>query len=196
MWNPREWNVWLFFMQSSWFWGNFAFRNFVLEISTVKVRSSRYFAPSCTQCKLGECRKRMQKNAISIFFVIESEVDVSIWVCCQGSYQKIVIRFQTYGLIWLQSPPLIQLLLRRTTFICIYGKCRQGCLCFGLCGPHQCSTDTGADTWQKQALYHMPGWLTLKKMCKCMHCRSTTFSLHLHLDSRTTYQSISSRCQS
>ena len=41
--------------------------------------------------------------------------------------------------------------------------CRQGCLCFGLCGPHQCSADTGADTWQKQALYHMPGWLTLTK---------------------------------
>ena len=35
--------------------------------------------------------------------------------------------------------------------------CRQGCLCFGLCGPHQCCADTGADTWQKQALYHMPG---------------------------------------
>ena len=31
-----------------------------------------------------------------------------------------------------------------------------GCLCFGLCGPHQCSADTGADTWQKQALYYMP----------------------------------------
>ena len=42
-------------------------------------------------------------------------------------------------------------------------NCRQGCLCFGLCGPHQCSADTGADTWQKQALYHMPGWLTLTK---------------------------------
>ena len=36
-----------------------------------------------------------------------------------------------------------------------------GSLCFGLCGPHQCSADTGAYTWQKQALSHMPGWLTL-----------------------------------
>ena len=25
-------------------------------------------------------------------------------------------------------------------------RCRQGCLCFGLCGPHRCSADTGADT--------------------------------------------------
>ena len=33
--------------------------------------------------------------------------------------------------------------------------------CFGLRGPRQCSADTGADTWKKQALYHMPGWLTL-----------------------------------
>ena len=27
--------------------------------------------------------------------------------------------------------------------------------------PHQCSADTGADTWKKRALYHMSGWLTL-----------------------------------
>ena len=39
--------------------------------------------------------------------------------------------------------------------------CRQGCLCFGICGPHQCSADSGKDTCTKQALYHMPGWLTL-----------------------------------
>ena len=24
-------------------------------------------------------------------------------------------------------------------------------------GPHQCSADTVENTWQKQALYHMPG---------------------------------------
>ena len=43
-------------------------------------------------------------------------------------------------------------------------NCRQGCLFFGLCGPHQCSADTGAGTWQKQAFHHMPGWLTLAKL--------------------------------
>ena len=39
--------------------------------------------------------------------------------------------------------------------------CRQGCLCFSLCGSHRCIADTGADTWQKQTLYYMPGWLRL-----------------------------------
>ena len=32
---------------------------------------------------------------------------------------------------------------------------------FGSCGPHQCSADTGADTWRKQALCYMPVWPTL-----------------------------------
>ena len=31
---------------------------------------------------------------------------------------------------------------------------RPGCLCFDLCGPYQCSADTGTDTWKKQALSH------------------------------------------
>ena len=33
--------------------------------------------------------------------------------------------------------------------------CRQGCLC----GPHQCSADTGGDTWQKQAKFIPHAWL-------------------------------------
>ena len=32
---------------------------------------------------------------------------------------------------------------------------------FGPCGLPQCSADSGADTSKKQALYHIPGWLTL-----------------------------------
>ena len=53
--------------------------------------------------------------------------------------------------------------LQQHTHICSYSIggncCRQGCLCFGLCGPHQCRADTGADTWQK-ASFIPHAWVT------------------------------------
>ena len=46
------------------------------------------------------------------------------------------------------------------------------------CGLHQCNADTGADTWKKQALYHMPGLLTLAEQ---VQISSTRQSAEKHL---------------
>ena len=48
-------------------------------------------------------------------------------------------------------------------------RCRQGCLCFGLCGPHRCSADTGAEmhmakSWQAHATRHWRVMLLFSKL--------------------------------
>ena len=69
--------------------GELSFQDFVLETSTVKVRSGWYFARCCTGCKWGgECRKQNQNNSASVFFATESEVDISILLCSQSFNPK------------------------------------------------------------------------------------------------------------
>ena len=62
----------------------------------------------------------------------------------------------------------------------MYTADRAASICFGLQyvhWPHQCSADTGTDTWKKQALYHMPGWLTfaeqVQTLCRAKGLKST-----------------------
>ena len=70
----------------------------------------------------------------------------------------------------LQFPSSTQL---RIKHIYIFGMLADRLRCFGLCGPHQCSADTGADTWKRQAFYHMPGWPILAEQVQ------TRLQLHI-----------------
>ena len=100
-WNPREWNAWLSVLCKV-----YSSRGaFCFGTSSRKYRRSKSAPAGVLHAvvwrRLAVSVERNRKNANSVFFVTESKVDISIWLCSRSFYPRELLE----AIILKASPP-------------------------------------------------------------------------------------------